>query len=66
MDFTAEAFHDHWYYCEFQRSHVFKWDGNPSTRWKKIAQEDNIRIELPTDTLIEVEIVQEMKGEVWK
>ncbi|XP_022331007.2 cap-specific mRNA (nucleoside-2'-O-)-methyltransferase 1-like [Crassostrea virginica] len=52
-----------WYLLGCGRSHVFKWDGNPSTRWKKIAQEDNIRIELPTDTLIEVEIVQEMKGE---
>ncbi|XP_056022485.1 cap-specific mRNA (nucleoside-2'-O-)-methyltransferase 1-like isoform X2 [Ostrea edulis] len=51
-----------WYLLGLGRSHVFKWDGNPRSRWRKL-EEDNIRIELPTDTLIEVEIVQEMKGE---
>lgn len=49
-----------WYLLGCGRSHVFKWDGNPQSRWRKL---DEIRIELPTDTLIEVEIVQEMKGE---
>lgn len=51
-----------WYLLGLGRSHVFKWDGNPHSRWRKL-EEDNIRVELPTDTLIEVEIVQEMKGE---
>ncbi|XP_063429042.1 cap-specific mRNA (nucleoside-2'-O-)-methyltransferase 1-like [Mytilus trossulus] len=42
------------------RSHVYKWDGRG--KWKKL-DEDNIHVELPAKTLIEVEFVQELKGE---
>ena len=49
----------------FQRSNIYKWDGKPnyrsSTRWHKL---ENFHLELPRDTLIEVEIVQELRGEV--
>ncbi|XP_021362611.1 cap-specific mRNA (nucleoside-2'-O-)-methyltransferase 1-like [Mizuhopecten yessoensis] len=50
-----------WYILGLGRSHVFKWDGNPKTKWRKM--EENMRIELPYKTLIEVEFVQEFKGE---
>lgn len=46
------------------RSNVYKWDGKPnyrsSIRWHKL---ENFNLELPRDTLIEVEIVQELRGE---
>ena len=44
-----------------QRSHVFKWDGR--SKWRKL-DEDSIHVELPAKTLLEVEFVQELKGEV--
>lgn len=49
-----------WYMLGCGRSHVFKWDGQG--KWKKL-DEDNIHVELPSKTLIEVEFVQELKGE---
>lgn len=49
----------------FQRSNIFKWDGKPNygsaIRWHKL---ENFNLDLPRDTLIEVEIVQELRGEV--
>lgn len=46
------------------RSNIYKWDGKPNylsaTRWRKL---ENFNLELPRDTLIEVEIVQELRGE---
>ncbi|KAJ8309113.1 hypothetical protein KUTeg_013987 [Tegillarca granosa] len=51
-----------WYLLGLGRSYVFKWDGQPNTRWKKL-DDDRVHIELPSDTLIEIEFVQELKGE---
>lgn len=46
------------------RGNIYKWNGKPnfgsSTRWHKL---ENFQLELPRDTLIEVEIVQELRGE---
>ena len=42
---------------------MFKWDGGSGGRWRKLS-EDNVQVELPMNTLLEVEMVQEMKGEV--
>ena len=41
---------------------MFKWDGRENSRWVKL--EDSLHVELPTDTLLEVEVVQELRGEV--
>lgn len=49
-----------WYLLGCGRSHVFKWDGH--SKWRK-CDEDNIHVELPAKTLLEVEFVQELKGE---
>ncbi|XP_002738079.1 cap-specific mRNA (nucleoside-2'-O-)-methyltransferase 1-like [Saccoglossus kowalevskii] len=43
------------------RSHVYKWDGNISSRWTKLI--DTISLEIPKNSLIEAEITQELKGE---
>lgn len=37
------------------------WDGKTPVRWRKL---ENFTLELPRDTLLSVEIVQELKGEV--
>ncbi|XP_072031991.1 cap-specific mRNA (nucleoside-2'-O-)-methyltransferase 1-like [Amphiura filiformis] len=42
------------------RSHVYQWDGKPSSRWKKL---DGCNLHLPGDTLFEAELLQELKGE---
>ncbi|KAK7105134.1 cap-specific mRNA (nucleoside-2'-O-)-methyltransferase 1-like [Littorina saxatilis] len=42
------------------KSQVFWWDGRANSKWRKL---DNLRVELPTQTLIEVEFVVELKGE---
>ncbi|XP_076464840.1 cap-specific mRNA (nucleoside-2'-O-)-methyltransferase 1-like isoform X2 [Babylonia areolata] len=42
------------------KSQTFHWDGRSNSRWRKL---DNIRVELPTQTLLEVEFVEELKGE---
>ena len=44
------------------RSRIFKWDGTPRNRnqWQTL---ENINLELPKDTLIEVEKVEELRGE---
>lgn len=44
------------------RSRIFKWDGIPKNKkqWQKL---ENINLEIPKETLIEVEIVDEMRGE---
>ena len=49
--------------CLYQRSRIFRWDGTPRNRnqWQKL---ENINLELPKDTLIEVEQVEELRGEV--
>jgi hypothetical protein len=45
----------------FQRSHVFRSDLKISNKWSKV---DDVKIELPKDTVLEVEFVQEFRGEV--
>ena len=45
----------------FQKQFVFKWNGDPSSNWNK---ESSLTIELPMDTVLEVEYVQELRGEV--
>ncbi|XP_013416099.1 cap-specific mRNA (nucleoside-2'-O-)-methyltransferase 1 [Lingula anatina] len=42
------------------RAHIYKWDGRPETPWRKLEE---IKLELPKDTLLEGELVQELKGE---
>ncbi|XP_048830226.1 cap-specific mRNA (nucleoside-2'-O-)-methyltransferase 1-like isoform X1 [Brienomyrus brachyistius] len=42
------------------RSQIYTWDGKIPLRWKKL---ENFNLELPRDTLLSVEIVQELKGE---
>jgi len=43
-----------------QRSHVFQWDGKSAVKWLKV----DVKLELPKDTILEVEFVQELRGEV--
>ena len=45
-----------------QRSHVFQRPCKGNGRWTKL--EDGLRLELPRNTLLEVEIVTELRGEV--
>ncbi|XP_041107011.1 cap-specific mRNA (nucleoside-2'-O-)-methyltransferase 1-like [Polyodon spathula] len=42
------------------KSQIYTWDGKPPVRWKKL---ENLKTELPRETLLSVEIVQELKGE---
>ncbi|KAI1897255.1 hypothetical protein AGOR_G00081430 [Albula goreensis] len=42
------------------KSQIYSWDGKLPLRWKKL---ENFKTELPRDTLLSVEIVQELKGE---
>ncbi|KAL6095979.1 cmtr1 [Pungitius sinensis] len=42
------------------KSQIYTWDGKMPQRWKKL---ENFKLELPRDTLLSVEIVQELKGE---
>lgn len=55
---------ERWFLMGLGRSNIYKWDGKPnylsSTRWRKL---ENFYLELPRDTLIEVEIIQELRGE---
>lgn len=44
-----------------QKSQIYTWDGKMPLRWKKM---ENFKLELPRETLLSVEIVQELKGEV--
>lgn len=44
-----------------QKSQIYTWNGKMPLRWKKM---ENFKLELPRDTLLSVEIVQELKGEV--
>ncbi len=47
-----------WVYAEISDLHVGR---QSPLRWKKL---ENFKLELPRDTLLSVEIVQELKGEV--
>jgi len=47
-------------YVGWQRSHVFQWDGKSAGKWLKV----DVKLELPKDTVLEVEFVQELRGEV--
>ncbi|XP_036943009.1 cap-specific mRNA (nucleoside-2'-O-)-methyltransferase 1 [Acanthopagrus latus] len=42
------------------KSQIYTWDGKMPLRWRKL---ENFKLELPRDTLMSVEIVQELKGE---
>ncbi|XP_030642918.1 cap-specific mRNA (nucleoside-2'-O-)-methyltransferase 1 [Chanos chanos] len=42
------------------KSQIYTWDGKVPLRWRKL---ENFKLELPRDTLLSVEIVQELKGE---
>ncbi|MEQ2254753.1 Cap-specific mRNA (nucleoside-2'-O-)-methyltransferase 1, partial [Ilyodon furcidens] len=42
------------------KSQIYTWDGKMPLRWKKM---ESFRLELPRETLLSVEIVQELKGE---
>ncbi|XP_068580711.1 cap-specific mRNA (nucleoside-2'-O-)-methyltransferase 1 [Cebidichthys violaceus] len=42
------------------KSQIYTWDGKMPLRWRKL---ENFKLELPRDTLLSVEIVQELKGE---
>uniref|UniRef100_A0A8D0AL48 Cap-specific mRNA (nucleoside-2'-O-)-methyltransferase 1 n=1 Tax=Sander lucioperca TaxID=283035 RepID=A0A8D0AL48_SANLU len=43
-----------------KKSQIYTWDGKMPVRWRKL---ENFKLELPRDTLLSVEIVQELKGE---
>lgn len=47
--------------CTVQKSQIYTWDGKMPLRWRKL---ENFKLELPRDTLLSVEVVQELKGEV--
>ncbi|XP_060554064.1 cap-specific mRNA (nucleoside-2'-O-)-methyltransferase 1-like isoform X2 [Ruditapes philippinarum] len=51
----------HMYILSLGRSSVFQRQCRPNARWTKM--EDGLKIELPRDTLIEAEIVIELRGE---
>lgn len=42
------------------KSQIYTWDGKMPVRWRKL---ENFKLELPRDTLLSVEIIQELKGE---
>ncbi|KAM4633422.1 cap-specific mRNA (nucleoside-2'-O-)-methyltransferase 1 isoform 1-T3 [Polymixia lowei] len=42
------------------KSQIYTWDGKMPVRWRKL---ENFKLELPRETLLSVEIVQELKGE---
>ncbi|TSP79436.1 Cap-specific mRNA (nucleoside-2'-O-)-methyltransferase 1 [Bagarius yarrelli] len=42
------------------KSQMYTWDGKSPVRWRKL---ESFKLELPRDTLLSVEIVQELKGE---
>lgn len=42
------------------KSQIYTWDGKVPLRWKKL---EGFKLELPRETLLSVEIVQELKGE---
>ncbi|XP_062871033.1 cap-specific mRNA (nucleoside-2'-O-)-methyltransferase 1 [Trichomycterus rosablanca] len=42
------------------KSQIHMWDGKTPVRWRKL---ENFKLELPRDTLLSAEIVQELKGE---
>ncbi|KAM3861158.1 cap-specific mRNA (nucleoside-2'-O-)-methyltransferase 1 [Diretmus argenteus] len=42
------------------KSQIYTWDGKMPLRWRKL---ECFKLELPRDTLLSVEIVQELKGE---
>ncbi|XP_072298705.1 cap-specific mRNA (nucleoside-2'-O-)-methyltransferase 1 [Eucyclogobius newberryi] len=42
------------------KSQIYTWDGKAPLRWRKL---ESFKLELPRDTLLSVEIVQELKGE---
>ena len=47
--------------CCLQKSFVYKWDGAAGTTMRKL---DEVKVELPRNTVVEAEIVQELRGEV--
>lgn len=47
--------------CLPQKSQIYTWDGKMPLRWRKL---ESFKLELPRDTLLSVEVVQELKGEV--
>lgn len=47
--------------CFLQKSQIYTWDGKMPLRWRKL---ESFKLELPRDTLLSVEVVQELKGEV--
>lgn len=47
------------YVISLGRSHVFQWDGKSAGKWLKV----DVKLELPKDTILEVEFVQELRGE---
>ena len=53
------------YFLSMGRALVFKWDGVSSGSWKRVADDESCRLQLdiPKDTLLVAEIVQELKGE---
>lgn len=58
---TASAFNPATsFFASMQKSQIYTWLGRQSDRWTKLE----LKIELPRDTLLCVEIVPELKGEV--
>ena len=42
------------------RARVFRWDGKVLGKWTKVEE---VKLELPSDTILQVEFVQELRGE---
>lgn len=51
------------YFIFLQRSHIFRWDAQGPGKWQKM---DDLKLEIPHDTVLEVEVVEELRGEVRK
>lgn len=45
------------------RTSIYRWDPRTSNKWVKLTKLNEFQTELPRDTLVEGEIVQELRGE---
>ena len=53
------------YYLSMGHSVVYRWDGISSHQWSRVTDDETTRLQLdiPRDTLLVGEVVQELKGE---
>lgn len=48
----------------YQKRSIYRWDPRTNNKWVKLTKLNEFQTELPRDTLVEGEIVQELRGEV--